>query len=513
MRRTVTTPNLHRSTAPLARSAVRSATTRKHGKPTIQQRPKTQGGKSFSNVPSNIPEEKFAYLSTSTHLRKLLFNEPVCSPRQSASSSVKEKAAEDFAEEISLLKKKIAYQNAENQALNARCRQLKDLLAKKEKELAQLNDPAENAKLLQTLGDNRSQTMRTFRLLHQRIYRLEERLQEKESEYNRLVTDMKFTRIDELRIQLEATIEEARRLQKENITLSENLHRLTTERQSKPRKTVDDSERRDLLSRISTMGRVIKGLNDEKQELVAKNQHLLIRMQQILRNDDFPNEDIEQELRHLSQMDRPPTPPSRGDPDLVARMIETTLADNVPKKKKALFAMKVNEDMIAQPESVECKLETVETPGLRVNGDAATPVGNFDSSPLPEQSKSGSTQVPVSEKEENSAVIIQHAWRAHKKYHSSKFQESQGNGQMTNVRSEDISAIQPPENFTNQAKEGKEGGSEASTFITDEEEVLPGIPYPHSSAENGLDTGRRRSLGSVQTLEVDEEFESDKSAN
>ncbi|TGZ66845.1 hypothetical protein CRM22_005122 [Opisthorchis felineus] len=447
MRRTVTTPNLHRSTAPLARSTVRSATTRKHGKPTIQQRPKTQGGKSFSNVPSNIPEKQFAYLSTSTHLRRLLFNEPVCSPRQSASSSVKEKAAEDFSEEISLLKKKIAYQNAENQALNARCRQLKDSLAKKEKELAQLNDPAENAKLLQTLGDNRPQTMRTFRLLHQRIYRLEERLQEKESEYNRLVTDMKFTRIDELRIQLETTIAEVHRLQKENIMLSENLHRLTTERQSKSRKTVDDSERRDLLTRISTMGRVIKGLNDEKQELAAKNQHLLIRVQQILRNDDFPNDDIEQELRHLSQMDRPPTPPSRGDPDLVARMIETTLTDNVPKKKKALFATKVNEDMVTQPESIQCKLGTFETPGLRLNGDAATPVGNFDSSPAPskhavnehcsiektecstrgllEQSKSGSTQVPVSEKEENSAVIIQRAWRAHKKYHSSKFQESQ----------------------------------------------------------------------------------------
>ncbi|OON17519.1 hypothetical protein X801_06642, partial [Opisthorchis viverrini] len=483
MRRTVTTPNLHRSTVPSARSTVRSATTRKHGKPTIQQRPKTQGGRSFSNVPSNIPEEQFAYLSTSNHLRRLLFNEPVCSPRQSASFSVKEKAVEDLSEEICLLKKKIAYQNAENQALTARCRQLNDSLAKKEKELAQLNDPAENAKLLQTLGDNRPQTMRTFRLLHQRIYRLEQRLQEKESEYNRLVTDMKFTRIDELQIQLEATIAEVRRLQKENITLSENLRQLTTERQSKSRKTVDDSERRDLLTRISTMGRVIKGLNDEKQELVSKNQHLLIRVQQILRNDDFPNDDIEQ------------------------------VTDNAPKKKKALFATKVNEDMVAQPESIQRKLGTFETPGSRVNGDAATPVGNFDSSPVPEQSISRTAQIPVSEKEEHSAVIIQHAWRAHKKLHSSKLQEIQGNEEMTKVESEDISAIQTSGNPTNQTKEGKDGESEASTFITDEEEVLPGIPYAQSSAENGLHTGGRRSFSSVQTLEVDEEFESDESAN
>ncbi|KAF5396462.1 hypothetical protein PHET_10546 [Paragonimus heterotremus] len=252
---------------------------------------------SLNNFSTKSLPIQYNSLSISEYFKQVTLQKAprsTCSPRGVNGVYDAKKVPEDFVDEIVALKKKLAFQNSEYDALNFRCRQLKDALDKKDKELAQLNNPIENAKLIQTLGDNRPQTVRIFRQLHQKIFRLEERLQEKENDYNRLVTDMKYTRVEELRIQLEIAVAEVHRLQQENSKQTLELARLNQERLARVKKKSNDPEIGELKRRISTMGKVIKGLDEQRQELLARNHHLMMRMQQILRNDDFPKSDLEQ---------------------------------------------------------------------------------------------------------------------------------------------------------------------------------------------------------------------------
>ncbi|KAF8571771.1 hypothetical protein P879_05607 [Paragonimus westermani] len=474
-----------------------------------------------------------------------------CSPRRANGVGDTGKLPEDFVDEIIALKKKLAFQSSEYEALNFRCRQLKDSLDKKDKELAHLNNPIENAKLIQTLGDNRPQTVRIFRQLHQKIFRLEERLQEKENDYNRLVTDMKYTRVEELRIQLETAIEEVHRLQQENSKQSLELARLNQERLARVKKKSSDPELGELKRRISTMGKVIKGLDEQRQELLARNHHLMMRMQQILRNDDFPKSDLEQELEHLNKPQRASSPESHGEPDLVATIVESKLSTNLQYQHgNNVYATRVETGLVGELDSIRSQLNSFEQSNKQLMEErnfykkqlelAKIQMDNMSEAPGSARTSEGSPIVRRSPKrtktlddpqtqsfhltkEEESAVLIQRAWRAHRQtclsmrskdkqnWFISKKKEHQKEAAITLLKSS-IHGHLSRQSCTSRSKYSRNNtdDSDTGTFVTEEGETHPSSEEDRSRSLTDLKAAilghveRQRSLSSLQPSEPEQ---------
>lgn len=116
---------------------------------------------------------------------------------------------------------------------------------------------------------------------------------------SRITTSMKFTRNEELRIQLEASVTEINRLYQE-INKQKQINQLNQSNQTKAFKSKStNSDRTELLHRIVTYGKVIKGLDDQKQELLAKNQYLCDKLQKVSRRVALQN--IDNNGRFLKQ--------------------------------------------------------------------------------------------------------------------------------------------------------------------------------------------------------------------
>nr|CAH8871288.1 unnamed protein product [Trichobilharzia regenti] len=240
---------------------------------------------------------------------------------------------EDCFDEILSLKKKIALLTAQNKELNVQCRLFKENLSKKEGELVKLNNPAEDLNVKQSAHGSKQSLLRNIRSLHQKLFKLETQLQEKDSEYSRLVTDMKFTRTEELRIQLETAYTEIRRLKEKIHIMSSEQCQVKEKPFTKPRRRSSTSENNEVNTQIRTLGKVIKELDQQKQELIAKNHCLVSKIQKLykcLSSSDL-KEDINpyrapEDDEHSSQI-RKCTKSSDGH--LVATIIESTVSEKV----------------------------------------------------------------------------------------------------------------------------------------------------------------------------------------
>ncbi|KAF6768219.1 hypothetical protein AHF37_08899 [Paragonimus kellicotti] len=473
---------------------------------------------SLDNFSTESLPAQYTSLSISDYFKQVMLQKPprnTCSPRGVNGVGDAKKLPEDFVDEIVALKKTLAFQSSEYEALNFRCRQLKDALDKKDKELAQFNNPVENAKLIQTLGDNRPQTVRIFRQLHQKIFRLEERLQEKENDYNRLVTDLKYSRVEELRIQLEIAIEEVHRLQRENSKQSLELARMNQERLARRKKKSNDPELGELKRRISTMGKVIKGLDEQRQELIARNHHLMMRMQQILRNDDFPKDDIEQELEHLNKPQRASSPESHGEPDLIATIVESKLSNNLQYQKgNSVYATRVETGLVGELDSIRSQLNSFEQSNKQLMEER-----NFYKKQL-ELAKvqmDNMSEAPGSARTSEGSPIVRRSPKRTKKLgdpQSQSFQltkEEESAAAITLLKSS-IHGHLSRQGCTQRSKYSRRStdDSDTGTFVTEEEETTSLSQENRSRSLTDLKAAilghveRQRSLSSLQPSETEQ---------
>ncbi|VDP50856.1 unnamed protein product [Schistosoma mattheei] len=173
------------------------------------------------------------------------------------------KCNDDCLDEILILRKKVALLTKQNKDLNAQCRILKENLVKTENELTMLVNP------------------------------IETQLQDKDSQYNRLITDMKFTRVEELRVQLETAFAEIKRLKEQNHILSDQCSEKKRQSIIKPKRSFS-SENSQSNFQIKTLGRVIKDLDQQKQELIAKNHCLVNKIQKLYRH--LSSNDVKEDI-------------------------------------------------------------------------------------------------------------------------------------------------------------------------------------------------------------------------
>ncbi|KAH8864712.1 IQ domain-containing protein isoform 2 [Schistosoma japonicum] len=195
-----------------------------------------------------------------------------------------------------------------------------------------LVSPNQSSKLTKNPGNIKQNSLRNIRLLHQKVFKLETQLQEKDAQYNRLVTDIKFTRVEELRIQLETAFTEIKRL-KEHIQILSEQCRDKKEKPPAKSKRGFTSENNEINFQIKTLGKVIKDLDQQKQELIAKNHCLVNKIQKLYRH--LSSNDIKEDISpyrasengaYNVQNKRSET---SADDHLVATIVESTISHKV----------------------------------------------------------------------------------------------------------------------------------------------------------------------------------------
>lgn len=110
------------------------------------------------------------------------------------------KSPEDMYDEIMELKKSMAALAEENSTLKARLRRVEDDNAKK------------NEELRRTIADKKSSASAVVNSMRQKVFKLEQALKEKESAMKKLQSDMKVTRANEMKVQMETYYQEILRL-------------------------------------------------------------------------------------------------------------------------------------------------------------------------------------------------------------------------------------------------------------------------------------------------------------
>ncbi|THD24348.1 hypothetical protein D915_004978 [Fasciola hepatica] len=356
---------------------------------------------------------------------------------------------DDLLEETNSLKLKIAFLSAENGSLKSRCRQLTDQVMKKDKELTTLTDPTENAKLLQNLGENRLQTVRAFRQLHQRLYKLEGQLKEKEAQYSQIVTDLKFTRVEELRIQLETAFAEIERLQNLARNQSIELDHWRGLQQIRSNKRKNDPEFMELVRRVKTLGQVIKSMDEQKKELMARNDYLVNRMREVLANNPSSIKDFEKNSNQLGdQEENGALQDAEGEQNnskesvLLAKLVESKLSEGVRYNQPIARPIPARNDFADELVSARNQTNSLERSNKHLREEVAfykrqmeltklqldnvsenqSSARTFESSPRLRQSLRKARD-PISAnvsttanltKDEQSAILIQRAWRQHR---------------------------------------------------------------------------------------------------
>ncbi|BFZ03004.1 hypothetical protein BsWGS_06043 [Bradybaena similaris] len=160
----------------------------------------------------------YPYLSTSHYMRNVLGTEKF--PRTAEDPAVRANAGmpayktqEEYYDEVLGLRKQIAALTFESATNKTKIRRLEEENAKKEKEIDSLLNPEKNAELRRTMGDRQADSGAIVHSLKQKILKLEMQLRDKESAFCKLQADLKSTKVEEMRVQLETVYAELMRLQ------------------------------------------------------------------------------------------------------------------------------------------------------------------------------------------------------------------------------------------------------------------------------------------------------------
>ncbi|CAH8576819.1 unnamed protein product [Schistosoma turkestanicum] len=257
----------------------------------------------------------------------------------------------DCSDEVAMLRKKVALLSEQNKTIDAQCRTLRENLVKTENELTMMADPIEcfqSSKLTQSAGRCKQKSYKNIRLLYQKVFKLETQLQDKDSQYNRLVTDMKFTRTEELRIQLKTAFTEIKRL-KEQIHILSNQCPEKKEKSTIKPKTIFSSENNESHSQIRILGRVIKDLDQQKQELIAKNHYLVNKIQKLYKR--LSSNDVKEDVTPYRACENDETDVQTlksTDDHLVATIVESTVSNKVTNEAPKVSTIIQQDEEIAK---------------------------------------------------------------------------------------------------------------------------------------------------------------------
>ncbi|XP_063444009.1 IQ domain-containing protein E-like isoform X2 [Mytilus trossulus] len=162
-------------------------------------------------------EQDMAYLSTSAYMRQMMgaekpqkYGDPTTKPPIGAPAY---KTPEEYYDQVLELKKIIQGLNQEKNELKSKVRRTEEDNIKKEKEISGLLDPKKSDDVRRTLGTKQQDSASVIHSLKQKILKLEVQNRDRESAYVKLQTDLKTTKIDELKQQLEVCFQEIVRLQ------------------------------------------------------------------------------------------------------------------------------------------------------------------------------------------------------------------------------------------------------------------------------------------------------------
>lgn len=162
-------------------------------------------------------EQDMAYLSTSSYLRQMVgtekpqkYGDPTTKPPLGTPAY---KTPEEYYDQVLELKKVIQGLNQEKDVFKAKIRRIEEDNIKKEKEIAGLLDPKKSDDVRRTLSSKQQDSASVIHSLKQKILKLEVQNRDREAVLVKLQTDLKTTKIDELKQQLEVCFQEIVRLQ------------------------------------------------------------------------------------------------------------------------------------------------------------------------------------------------------------------------------------------------------------------------------------------------------------
>ncbi|XP_060594862.1 IQ domain-containing protein E-like isoform X2 [Ruditapes philippinarum] len=164
------------------------------------------------------PRDKdMPYLSTPAYLRQMAGTErqhKANDPMSKASPGTPAyKSQEEYYEQILEYKKQVGALNQDANNMKAKIRRLEEDNLKKEKEIDSLLNPQKSEELRRTLADKRPDSGSVIHSLKQKILKLETQMRDKETAYIKLQSDLKTTKVDEMKQQMEVFYNEIIRLQ------------------------------------------------------------------------------------------------------------------------------------------------------------------------------------------------------------------------------------------------------------------------------------------------------------
>lgn len=208
-------------------------------------------------------EAAMAYLSTSSYMRQMMgteknkkYSDPTAKP---PSGTPAYRSQEEYYEQVLDLKKQIKSLNQEISVLRAKARRTEEDNIKKEKEIEGLLDPTKNEEMRRTMGEKRAESGAVIQSLKQKILKLENQIRDKEANYAKLHADLKTTKVEEMKVQLERCYQEIVRLQNMKDTGNTNHARTPTKENS---------------AKIRALNETILRLNKQNEELQKESKAL-----------------------------------------------------------------------------------------------------------------------------------------------------------------------------------------------------------------------------------------------
>ncbi|KAK7112123.1 IQ domain-containing protein E-like isoform X2 [Littorina saxatilis] len=170
----------------------------------------------FSGL-KNGNEKFYPYLSTSHYMRTAMgtekqgrYDDPTVKPSPGRPAY---KTPEEYYDEVLELRKQISAMNHDSSTMKTKIRRLEEDNLKKEKEMESLLNPGKSEEIRRTIGDRKPDSGAVIHSLKQKILKLEVQLRDRESAYNKLQAELKVTKVEEMKVQMEALYQEIVRLQ------------------------------------------------------------------------------------------------------------------------------------------------------------------------------------------------------------------------------------------------------------------------------------------------------------
>ncbi|XP_061181859.1 IQ domain-containing protein E-like isoform X4 [Saccostrea echinata] len=208
-------------------------------------------------------ETAMAYLSTSSYLRQMAGTEkskkhgdPTAKPPTGTPAY---RSQEEYYEQVLELKKQIKSLNQEISMLKAKVRRTEEDNIKKEKEIEGFLDPTKNEEMRRTIGEKRPESGAVIQSLKQKILKLENQIRDKEANYAKLHAELKTTKVEEMKVQLEMCYQEIVRLQNMKDTGMMGTSRTPTKENS---------------AKIRALNETVLRINKQNEELQMENKAL-----------------------------------------------------------------------------------------------------------------------------------------------------------------------------------------------------------------------------------------------